>query len=68
MLSMSTEKKKPNRSGVPLHVWIDPAIAEALQSYLEATEPKVFKTAAVESALKDFLRAKGCWPPKPSAD
>jgi hypothetical protein len=56
-------KRKPTRTGVPLHVWIDPAIAAALQAYLDGTEPSVFKTAAVESALREFLRARGHWPP-----
>lgn len=58
------EEKKPQRSGLPLHVWIDPEINQALLDYLEDTEPRVFKTSAVESALKDFLRNKGYWPPK----
>lgn len=70
MLSMSDKKKKPKsgdkpkRAGVPLHVWIDEGLAAALQAYLDETEPNVFKTAAVETALKDFLRLKGHWPPK----
>lgn len=67
MLSMA--KKKPTkRSGVPLHVWIDPALAAALEAYLEQTEPSVFKTAAVETALRGFLREKGHWPPKPDGE
>lgn len=59
-----TPKPKPNRTGTPLHVWIDTSIADALEAYLKATEPSVFKTAAVESALRDFLRRMGFWPPK----
>ncbi len=58
------EKKPAKRSGVPLHVWIDPELAEALREYLESSEPSVFKTAAVESALREFLRGKGHWPRK----
>lgn len=57
-----------DRAGVPLHVWIDSEIAAALQGYLDETEPSVFKTAAVESALKDFLRSRGHWPPKRRAN
>jgi hypothetical protein len=68
MLSMTErrKKKKPNRTGVPLHAWIDPEIGAALKAYLDGTEPSVFKTAAVEQALKDFLRGKGHWPPRKS--
>ncbi len=60
------EPRRPNRSGESLHVYIDPAIADALRGYLAATEPEVSKTAAVESALREFLRSKGQWPPKRS--
>jgi hypothetical protein len=68
MLSMSEPKKrpkkprKPSRTGVPLHVWIDQDLAAALQDYLDSTDPKVSKTAAVESALRELLRGKGFWP------
>lgn len=60
----SGKAKKPRRAGVPLHAWIDEAIMSAMDSYLKATEPRVSKTAAIEVALKDFLRGKGFWPPK----
>lgn len=63
-----TNKPGPSapRSDEVLHVRIDPAIDAALDAYLDATEPRVSKTAAVESALREFLRAKGYWPPKSS--
>jgi hypothetical protein len=57
------EPRRPNRTGVSLHVYIEPAIDGALQGYLDASEPKVSKTAAVETALREFLRARGHWPP-----
>lgn len=60
--------KKPIRKGEPLHVWINPALSRALDDYLEATAPKVSKTAAVEEALRQFLAAAGRWPPKPAPD
>lgn len=65
-------KKKPvqttqNRAGVPLHVRINPAIDQALATYLESSDPEIKKTAAVESALKEFLAEKGFWPP-PAGD
>jgi hypothetical protein len=68
MLGMAKEppkKPKPSRSGVPLHVWIDEEIAGALQDYLDETDPSIFKTSAVEAALRDFLRKQGHWPRKP---
>ena len=73
MLAMTTPRKgrqgrkdgakKPNRTGVPFYVNIEPAIDEAMARYLDSTEPRVSKTAAAESALKAFLRSKGFWPP-----
>ncbi len=73
MLAMAKERKKkdepkaprkPNRSGVPFYVYVDPAIDEAMRLYIESTEPRVSKTAAAESAFKAFLREKGFWPLK----
>ncbi|MFO0846623.1 MAG: hypothetical protein U0797_30360 [Gemmataceae bacterium] len=55
--------KKPQRSGVPLNAWIEEPIMQALEMYLDGTDPRVSKTAALESALKDFLKGKGFWPP-----
>jgi hypothetical protein len=55
--------RKPQRSGVPLNAWIEESIMQALESYLDSTDPRVSKTAALESALKDFLKGKGFWPP-----
>jgi hypothetical protein len=52
-----------SRSGVPLYVWIDEALAEAFQRYLDATRPRASKTAAVELALQNLLRESGFWPP-----
>lgn len=60
-------KKKKDEPKVPLFVQLDAEIAAAFSEYLDATDPKVGKTAAVESALKDFLRGKGYWPRKEGA-
>lgn len=57
------EPKRPNRTGVSLHVYIDPAIDGALAAYLQGSEPQVSKTAAVETAIREFLGRKGHWPP-----
>lgn len=61
---MGRKKKDKGEPKVPLFVQLEPEIARALAEYLEATDPEVSKTAAVESALKDFLRGKGYWPPR----
>lgn len=54
----------PNRTGLPLYVYIPPELDGALQAYLEASSPRVSKTSAVEAALHAFLREKGFWPVK----
>lgn len=56
-------KPRPIRKGEPLHVWISPAISQAIDAYLEGTAPRVSKTAAVEEALRRFLQSVGHWPP-----
>jgi hypothetical protein len=69
MLSMTKKKKKrgrpaTGRTGVPLHAYIDATLSRALEAYLAGTEPKVSRTAAVESALRAWLKERGFWPPK----
>lgn len=58
------DAKRPNRVGVSLHVYITPELAEALERFTENSEPKVSKTAAVETALLKLLREAGELPPK----
>ena len=60
------QKKSTNRTGVPLHAWIDEALMNALNDYIDAGELKVSKTSCIEAALRDWLRGRGCLP-KPSA-
>ena len=62
MLGMS-ERKKPNRTGVPLGVYIAPELMQAFDSYVEETKPRTSKTAIVEMLLEQFLTDKGRWPP-----
>lgn len=67
--SEQPKRKPPNRSGEPLNVWIDNALMAALNAYIEATVPRTSKTAVVELALHELLKAKGHWPPpSPAAD
>jgi hypothetical protein len=54
------------RKGTPLHVWLPKELEAAFQGYLDSEEPAVSKTAAVEAALRGFLRGKGFWPPSPT--
>lgn len=61
------KSSKPNRTGVPLHVWLPDELAAAFQAYLDSTNPPVPKTSAAIVALKDFLTGKGFWPPKGQA-
>ena len=60
MLGM-TERKKPNRTGVGLGVYIDPALAAAFSRYIAESRPRTNKTAIVEMLLEEFLREKGYW-------
>lgn len=46
-----------------IHAWVDDELADALQAYVDSTEPRVSKTSTIEAALRAFLREKGFWPP-----
>jgi hypothetical protein len=61
--SRSGNGKQPRRRGDSLHVWIDPAIRQALTAYVEQTEPETSATAVVELALRRYLQSVGFWPP-----
>lgn len=71
MLRMSEGKKKPgrkpksNRSGKPLHMWIDQTLRDALDAYLGGLDPAPSLTSFVESAIRHRLTQLGGWPPKP---
>lgn len=57
------KRKPPNRTpAYLLNLRIDLELGEAFEEYLESSEPTPSKTAAVEAALKAFLRATGFWP------
>lgn len=55
------KRPAPNRAGEPLNVWIQTALIEALQRYIDSTDPRVSKTATVESSLAAFLARHGFW-------
>jgi hypothetical protein len=56
-------KKKKKRVGVPLTIWIDRRIREALDKYIENTDPEVTLKAVAEKSFRDFLATVGHWPP-----
>lgn len=61
--SPDAQAKKPVRSGKPLNVWIGVDLRDALDAFIESTDPKTNVTATIESALKKLLQEKGFWPP-----
>lgn len=61
--SSGDRPKRPpaNRDGVPLNVYIGQPLAAALTAFLDSTDPRVSKTATVESSLAAFLARHGFW-------
>lgn len=53
--------RKPNRTGVSLHVYIDPTLRAALDVLLERDRRSL--TTEVSVALEMLLKNKGLWPP-----
>ncbi len=57
-------RKKPNRSSVSLHVYINPALRVALDAAVEGSpRPRASITEHVEVALERYLEGIGFWPP-----
>lgn len=60
--------KRPNRAGVPLSVYIDEDIDEAMRNYMESyndSHPhRATLRSTVELALKALLKSEGHYPPK----
>jgi len=62
-------KRKPaNRTGVPFGGFLDPAIAAALDAYVDGVRPKTTKTSVIEMLLERFLTEQGLLPAKPPPD
>lgn len=57
------KKKPPARSGAPVFAYVPQELRDALDDYLNKTKPKPSLTAAIETALEEFLQARGFWPP-----
>jgi hypothetical protein len=56
------EKKKPNRTGRPIMVWVPDDVFAALGKFSAAQKFKPTLTDMVELALREFLKAEG-FPP-----
>jgi hypothetical protein len=51
---------------VTVYVRVRPELAKALEDYRSSLRPKPTQNAVAETALEDFLTAKGFWPPAPT--
>lgn len=58
------KRPKPTRTGVPLHVWLDPALRQAIDCLAAQTRRSL--TTEVTMALESHLKAAGLWPPADS--
>lgn len=58
-------KPKPNRTGVPLYVYVPPEIRSAIDELAERNRRPL--TSEVLIALEAHLKAAGLWPPKKPA-
>ncbi len=56
------DKKKPNRSGRPIMVWVDTDVGEALDRFIDGQRMPPTLTDVVELALREFLKAEGFAP------
>lgn len=56
-------RKPYKRAGVSVHVYIDPRIRAAAQSFMDNHEFNPDLTAVVSQALKELLERHGYWPP-----
>jgi hypothetical protein len=60
--AVADDKKPVNRTGVSLHVYIEPALREALDRLVDREERGL--TAEVSRALRVYLAQQGLWPPE----
>lgn len=55
--------KKISRPGKKnINAWIEDDLYDALESFIDAQEVRPTMTAAVEKAIREFLKARGRWP------
>jgi hypothetical protein len=73
MLTMAARKKagRPRkfqngngaRSGQAVHVYLDPQLLAAFESFRKSLDFPPKKTEVMERALREFLERNGFWPP-----
>lgn len=61
-----SKKKRPARTGVPIHVWVDEDIRDALQDFIRSHElpPKIVD--AVSLFIREGLTKRGFYPRRKS--
>lgn len=62
----SPKQPPPNRTGKSLHVYIDPALRDAMELLVRQSRRSL--TTEVEIALENHLSAAGLWPPPAPGD
>lgn len=60
---MAVMAKDRKRAGKPHQIYLDETLTEAMGAYLDEAEPRITKTAYIESLIRNDLRARGKWPP-----
>lgn len=64
VMAKRKSKSKQARSGLPLHVWLEPALRHAID--VLKTRNRRSLTSEVSLALERHLAESGLWPPPPS--
>lgn len=61
----NTKKKRPTRTGVPIHAWIDEDLRDAMQDFIDAQEfpPKIVDVVSL--LIREGLTKRGFYPRKP---
>lgn len=58
------ERKRPNRSGVPLHIYIPPDLRAVIEALADDGRRSI--TNEVIIALEEYAARQGRWPVKPA--
>lgn len=63
MVAMGKKIQKVVRKGESVQGYVPHELAAALKAFIETSRPRLTKGAILESAIEDWLRARGAWPP-----
>jgi hypothetical protein len=63
MSVVAKKKPKPVRTGKPLHVWLEPALRDAIEEARRRGRRSL--RGEVSIALEQYLKGLGLWPPPP---